>query len=75
MDVRMPVMDGLEATRKIRALLRPDAKSIPIIAMTANVFTEDMDSCISAGMNDFLSKPIDTRKLFGILSESLDRHN
>ena len=59
MDVRMPVMDGLEATRTIRALDRPDAKTIPIIAMTANVFDEDVQRSLEAGMNAHLSKPID----------------
>ena len=58
MDVRMPVMDGLSATRAIRAMDRPDAVSIPIIAMTANVFDEDVERSREAGMNAHLSKPI-----------------
>jgi CheY-like chemotaxis protein len=64
MDVRMPVMDGLEATRAIRKLDHPDAKTIPIIAMTANVFDEDVDRSREAGMNAHLSKPIEPDKLF-----------
>ena len=64
MDVRMPVMDGLTATRQIRALDRPDAKTIPIIAMTANVFDEDVEQSLNAGMNAHLSKPIEPEKLY-----------
>jgi len=58
MDMRMPIMDGLEATRAIRALKRPDAKTIPIIAMTANAFAEDVQLCLESGMNGYISKPI-----------------
>ena len=67
MDVMMPVMDGLEATRAIRALDREDAKKIPIIAMTANAFAEDRQACIEAGMNDHLGKPVDTAEIARIL--------
>ena len=67
MDVRMPVMDGLEATRAIRALNRPDAKSIPIIAMTANAFDEDVKQSLQAGMNAHLSKPVETERLYETL--------
>jgi signal transduction histidine kinase len=63
MDVHMPGVDGLEATRRIRALDLPNAKKIPIIAMTANVFKEDIDKCLAAGMNDHLGKPIDIEKV------------
>lgn len=58
-DVMMPVMDGLEFTRAIRNLHRPDAKEIPIIAMTANAFAEDIKECREAGMNDHIAKPLD----------------
>ncbi len=64
MDVRMPVMDGLSAAAAIRALERPDAKTIPIIAMTANVFDEDVERSMRAGMNAHLSKPIEPEKLY-----------
>jgi len=59
MDMQMPEMDGIEATQRIRALDNPRAKEIPIVAMTANVFREDIETCIAAGMNDHLGKPID----------------
>ena len=69
MDVRMPVMDGLNATRAIRALDRPDAKAVPIIAMTANVFDEDVQRSLQAGMNAHLTKPVDADHLFQTLEE------
>ncbi|MDR3341704.1 MAG: response regulator [Treponema sp.] len=59
MDVQMPEMDGYEATRRIRALDAPHAKKVPIIAMTANVFQEDIAKCLECGMNDHLGKPLD----------------
>jgi len=59
MDVQMPEMDGHEATRKIRSLDLPRAKSVPIIAMTANVFREDIEKCLDAGMDDHTGKPLD----------------
>ena len=58
MAIMMPVMDGLTATKAIRALNRADAGTIPIIAMTANAFEEDVQKCLDAGMNAHLSKPI-----------------
>jgi CheY-like chemotaxis protein/nitrogen-specific signal transduction histidine kinase len=64
MDVRMPVMDGLTATRAIRALERPDAKTVPIVAMTANVFDEDVERSLQAGMNAHLSKPIEPDRMY-----------
>ncbi|MBQ6503078.1 MAG: amino acid permease [Flexilinea sp.] len=69
MDVRMPVMDGLEATRAIRALDRPDAKTIPIIAMTANAFDEDVQRSLQAGMTAHLSKPVEPDRLFDTLGK------
>ena len=63
MDVMMPVMDGLEATRQIRTLNRKDTKEIPIIAMTANAFQDDIRDCIDAGMNAHIAKPIDSKKI------------
>ncbi len=69
MDVMMPVMDGYQATREIRAMDRPDAKTIPIIAMTANAFTEDRMKARQCGMDEHISKPIDPEKLI----ETLDR--
>lgn len=72
MDVRMPEMDGLTATMTIRALDRPDAKEIPIIALTANAFDEDVQKSLQAGMNAHLSKPVEPENLFETL-ESLIR--
>ena len=69
MDVRMPVMDGLSATRTIRGMKRPDAKTIPIIAMTANVFDEDVERSLQAGMNAHLSKPIEPERLYETMSK------
>lgn len=63
MDIMMPVMDGLTATKAIRALNRPDAGIIPIIAMTANAFAEDVQRCLDAGMNAHLAKPLDIEKV------------
>jgi CheY-like chemotaxis protein len=59
MDVHMPEMDGYEATRQIRKLDMPWAKAVPIVAMTANVFREDIEKCLTAGMNDHVGKPLD----------------
>jgi len=64
MDIQMPEMDGYEAARQIRSLDYAEAKNIPIIAMTANVFKEDIENCLSAGMNDHLGKPVETDSLF-----------
>ncbi len=69
MDVRMPEMDGLEATSAIRALDRPDAKKVPIIAMTANAFDEDVQRSLQVGMNAHLSKPIEPEHLYRTLEE------
>ncbi len=71
MDIRMPVMDGLQAAAAIRCLDRADAKVIPIIAMTANAFEDDVKKSISAGMNAHLSKPIEPAKLYQTLGQLL----
>ena len=63
MDIMMPVMDGVTAAKEIRALKRPDARTIPIIAVTANAFKEDAEKCIKAGMNAHLAKPLDAEKV------------
>ena len=63
MDIHMPEMDGYQATQNIRALDIPRAKSIPIVAMTANVFREDIERCLAAGMNDHIGKPIDISEI------------
>nr|WP_242848114.1 response regulator [Ruminococcus sp. HUN007] len=78
MDVRMPEMDGLEATSRIRALDRPDARAVPIIAMTANAFDEDVQRSMQAGMNAHLSKPVEPDKLYQTLEELIwetDKNN
>ncbi|MGI6221466.1 MAG: response regulator [Coriobacteriales bacterium] len=69
MDIRMPEMDGLEATRAIRGLERPDAAIVPIIAMTANAFDEDVQRSLQAGMNAHLSKPVEAEHLNQTLEE------
>ncbi|MGI6500444.1 MAG: ATP-binding protein [Anaerostipes sp.] len=71
MDIRMPVMDGMEATREIRKLLRKDANEIPIVAMTANAFEEDMKQAKDVGMNAYLSKPIETSQFYVTLQNIL----
>jgi signal transduction histidine kinase/DNA-binding response OmpR family regulator len=73
MDVQMPNMDGLETTRRIRALDVPRAREVPIIAMTANVFREDIDRCLAAGMDDHVGKPIDLSELLSKLRQHLQR--
>ena len=67
MDLRMPVMDGLESTRRIRALERPDAKTVPIIALTANAFAGDIQNALNSGMNEHLAKPADAELLYSTL--------
>lgn len=69
MDIQMPLMDGYEATRQIRALENPDTAHIPIIAMTANAFDEDKKAALDAGMNGHIAKPIDVSKLLDLLWE------
>lgn len=74
MDVMMPKMDGLAATRAIRALDRPDAARIPIIAMTGNAFQEDVQECLDAGMNAHLAKPIDMTKAGHVIAGAMGRN-
>ena len=69
MDIRMPIMDGLEATRAIRGLKREDAKTVPIIAMSANAFDEDVQTSLAAGMNAHLSKPINPKLVYQTLAQ------
>lgn len=69
MDVRMPVMNGLEATEAIRALSRPDAQTIPIIAMTADAFSEDIKRCLDSGMNAHTAKPINLDEMVSLLKK------
>ena len=69
MDIRMPIMDGLTATEKIRALPRDDAKTVPIIALTANAFDEDVQRSLQAGMNAHLTKPVEPEHLYNTLAE------
>lgn len=73
MDIQMPVMDGYEATRAIRALKRPDAAAIPIIAMSANAFTEDMRASREAGMNEHITKPLDVDQLVSCMGRWMRR--
>ena len=73
MDMRMPVMDGLEATRAIRAMKRDDAKKIPIIALTANAFDEDVQRSLQAGLNAHLSKPVKPEQLYQTLEELIGK--
>jgi CheY-like chemotaxis protein len=69
MDIRMPIMDGLEATKQIRASAKEYAKIIPIIAMSANAFEEDIEKSLLAGMNAHIAKPFEPAVLFQTLSE------
>ncbi len=71
MDVQMPVMNGYEATKAIRALKRRDAGSIPILAMTANAFSEDVEKSLASGMNGHISKPIDLKEVFDKIASAL----
>jgi CheY-like chemotaxis protein len=71
MDIQMPEMDGYEATRRIRASNNPKAKNIPIVAMTANVFREDIERCLDAGMNSHIGKPVNFDEVIGKLHSYL----
>jgi len=64
MDLRMPVMDGYETAAAIRALDRADAKTVPILAMTADAFEDDVQKCLSVGMNGHISKPVEPNSLY-----------
>ena len=75
MDVQMPIMDGYEATKEIRKSEHSQAKSIPIFAMTANAFSEDVSAAFSAGMNGHIAKPIDTAVLYSTLKKSFQEAN
>ena len=72
MDVRMPVLDGFGATSAIRGLPREDALKVPIIAMTADVFAETVEKCLTSGMNAHLSKPVDPDKMYQVLEQLVD---
>ena len=72
MDIMMPVMNGYEATKMIRSLDREDAKTIPIIAMTANAFTEDRLRAKEAGMDDHVAKPVDVNLLIKVIRKSVE---
>ena len=67
MDIQMPILDGYEATRRIRTLENKELASIPIIAMTANAFDEDRKAAAECGMNGFISKPVNMQEVIGAL--------
>jgi CheY-like chemotaxis protein len=71
MDIHMPGMDGYESTRLIRSIDHPKAAAVPIIAMTANVFKEDVERCLAAGMNGHIGKPLDFDAVILTLKEYL----
>lgn len=73
MDIQMPLMDGYETTRAIRSMGRPDAETIPIIAMTADAFEESAQKAKACGMNGYITKPIDTQRLRSVLRDNLNR--
>lgn len=75
MDIQMPVMNGYEATREIRKLAHPDAASIPIFAMTANAFAQDVRDALEAGMNAHISKPVEMDLLYSTVSKYLKKKN
>ena len=75
MDLQMPVMNGYEATKTIRAMEREDARKVPIVAMTANAFLEDIQQSKAFGMNEHMSKPLDIDQLQRMLARWLVRKN
>ena len=72
MDIQMPIMDGYDATRNIRALHKYDAQTIPIVAMTANAYEKDVQSALDAGMNDHIAKPVEQEKLAAVICKYLE---
>ena len=75
MDMQMPVMDGCEAARRIRAMHRADARKVPIVAVTANAFAEDIAATTAAGMDAHVSKPIDFAHLVKVLRDLINRES
>jgi CheY-like chemotaxis protein len=75
MDIQMPVMDGYEATRRIRALNRDDAQNVSIIACTASTFVEDRNAAFASGMNDFLAKPLNVGAMLGKIEAARTSHD
>ena len=75
MDIRMPEMNGYEASKAIRAMHRADAKSIPILAMTADAFADDVQKCMAAGMNGHIAKPINPENLFSMLARAIGKQS
>lgn len=73
MDIQMPVMNGFDATMMIRALNRPDAKSVPIVAMTADAFVEDVEKALAAQMNEHIAKPLDMQKLADVMNRWISK--
>lgn len=71
MDVQMPEMDGLEATRKIREMEEKSGLHVPVVALTAGAFKEEREKCITSGMDEFMAKPIDTEKIRLLLTKYL----
>jgi len=74
MDIQMPIMDGYKATRAIRRFSDKKKAGIPIVAMTANAFTEDKERALESGMNDHMAKPIDMKVLMSVLEEQICGH-
>jgi CheY-like chemotaxis protein len=71
MDIHMPNVNGYESTKLIRAVDHPHAKTVPIVAMTANVFKEDVERCIEAGMNGHIGKPLNFDEVIAVLTKYL----
>ena len=71
MDIQMPILNGYEAAQKIRSCGREDSATIPIIALSANAFTEDVSKSLAAGMNGHIAKPIDLKQMYTVLARFL----